>query len=231
MALLTESKKVTKNVILNYIKEIEPKYNSRVEFTSAVIDELQNLGSIYNSRRSVRILLGVLKYLLKEKYGDSPLVATNLKAMYPNEYPIKLEQTFNGFVQNQIVLDTTDCVKPKSTFAVILDIFPEIYTFDKSQEVRVDSNGVQCDNMLKPLSIDKFISILNLQNDISFRFLRGLLLGDQEFIACGCKKGFMVGVSKPTTYQNALQFKDSIMHGETFQIIPKSVWDKYPNKL
>lgn len=228
-----ERKLVTKKVIANYIAKERSLYSTDEDFISDTINYLEHFGMNLSigDRFLTRVYKGIIKHYLFEKFGNEPMFVTNIEAVYPNKYPINLSQSVNKFKQYEVVIDNTEYKKP---IGIVLDIFDGVYkgdTTDFTQEIRLDTNGVMCDEYVSKLTLDKFMSKFDHSHPFHIRLLRGLLLGEQEFVACGCKNGYMVGLSTPTSYTKARLFKGSQMNNETFEIVPNGVYQSYPNKL
>lgn len=184
-----------------------------------------------NNRKQIQYYRRILKTLLCLKFVENRLFVTNMKEVYPSEYPLNNDVSVNGFEQFEVALDISQ--RPFS-LGIVLNIFEGVYngeTEPKTQEIRMDSNGVMCDEYVRKINLSEFVSRLDFTNDFHIRLLKGLLVDNDKYIAVAVNKNYLVALSQPCTYITAMAFKDSIASGERFKIVTETEFNKYQYKI
>ena len=216
---------------LNYIE-----YNLTLmlsnDFVEAIINALVDLTEYpTENRKQIQYYKRILKTLLCLKFGYEKLFVTNMKEVYPNNYPLVNDVSVNGFEQFEVALDISQ--RPFA-IGIVLNVFEGVYngeTEPKTQEIRMDTNGVMCDEYVRKINLSEFVSRLDFTNDFHIRLLKGLLVDNDKYIAVAVNNDYLVQLSKPCTYSKAMQFKGSQASRERFKIVGVNEFNSYNKKI
>lgn len=143
-------------------------FNSEQEFVLELLDTIIDLYKYDDSNTQKKFYRNVLKYLLFNKFGDSPLKVNNIKEVYPSVYPICELKSNLGFSQFEVVLDKSN---KKHEIGIVLMIYS-----DDLSEIRLDTNGNMSETKVAKLTLDNFIKRLDFTIDYNVRLLKGILL-------------------------------------------------------
>ena len=162
------------------LKKLRDRFETKNEMVDEILETLCYLSEYpKDNKHQIKYYKSILKKMLEEELVEGSLFVKDISQMYPFKYPTNTTTSVRGFKQFEVVLDITPkYYKNKYVLAVILDIFEGIYkgeNDDTTQEVRVDSNGVMCDEYLKKAKLNDVMKYLNFRSECDLKMLKAIL--------------------------------------------------------